>query len=60
MKKVKPFTQGCVSEDLTHNRDPNVGGLGTKFGYIDNRKTNKEKQKIKYWISYLKGKKFTC
>jgi hypothetical protein len=57
MKKVKLFVPGCVSEDLIHNREPTMGGLGLSFGYIENRKSNKEKQKIKYWISYLNG---TC
>jgi hypothetical protein len=55
MKRVKTFVPGCVSEDLIHNRDLSAGGLGLEFGYIENRKSNKEKQKIKYWISYLKG-----
>jgi hypothetical protein len=55
MKRVKFFAPGCVSEDLIHNREPKTGGLGLDFGYLENKKSNKEKQKIKYWISYLKG-----
>lgn len=54
MKGLKSFITTCASEDLLHDREPTTGGLGLKFGWIEKR-SGKERQKIKYWVGYMKG-----
>ncbi|KAI8903108.1 rab-GTPase-TBC domain-containing protein [Gorgonomyces haynaldii] len=53
MKKLKPFLLSCPSEDLLAGRDILQGGLGSKFGYIDNKRAV-EKSKLRYWVSYYR------
>ncbi|KAJ3221518.1 hypothetical protein HK099_003430 [Clydaea vesicula] len=55
MKMLKNFMLNCPSEDLLHDRETIKGGLGLKFGYIEDKKASKERQKLKYWIAYMKG-----
>ncbi|KAJ3386874.1 hypothetical protein HDU92_002222 [Lobulomyces angularis] len=54
MKMLKNFMLNCPSEDLLHDRETIKGGLGLKFGYIEDKKASKERQKLKYWIAYMK------
>ncbi|KAJ3332059.1 TBC1 domain member 9, partial [Blyttiomyces sp. JEL0837] len=54
MKSLKTFLATCVSEDVLADREVTKGGLGLKYGYVDTKKT-KEKNKLKYWVAYMKA-----
>jgi hypothetical protein len=60
MKKLKDFFKTCPTEDLLAGREPNMVGLGSKYGYVD-AKRNAEKNRLKYWSTYMKdfGRNFT-
>ncbi|KAJ3086470.1 hypothetical protein HK102_013072 [Quaeritorhiza haematococci] len=53
MKMLRPFLATCASEDLLHDRDVRVGGLGLKYGYVVDSKKIKEKNKMRYWMQYI-------
>ncbi|KAI8800689.1 rab-GTPase-TBC domain-containing protein [Cladochytrium replicatum] len=55
MKNLKPFLLTCASEDVLAEREVQKGGLGLKYGFVELRK-NKEKNKLRYWMAYFKGK----
>ncbi|KAJ3037593.1 hypothetical protein HDV00_001481 [Rhizophlyctis rosea] len=56
MKQLKAFVASCPSESVLQGKDVVVGGLGLKYGYIENTKKSalREKGKLKYWIPYLR------
>lgn len=53
MKRVKDFVSSCASEDILIDKPVLNGGLGIKFDFIE-KHTQKDVQKIKYWINYMK------
>ncbi|KAI8621287.1 rab-GTPase-TBC domain-containing protein [Chytriomyces sp. MP71] len=54
MRGLKSFLVTCSSEEvLSGKAEVSNGGLGIAYGYVDTKRT-KEKNKMRYWIAYLK------